>query len=202
MCRKAGIGTMLAAAVMLVLLPACQWSREHPKTAGGAGIGAAGGAIAGGLISGKRKGMVWGGLLGALAGGLLGAYADHKDKTADEAMADSSYDPQVGVQLVMKSVSAEPKSIAPGQDVDLKMTYTVLAPQSDQEVDVTETRLVTLNGEKVADPSTQRYRTSGIWSSTQPVRLPGNAPSGTYQVEAKVTTDNLSSSMTTTFVVR
>jgi len=202
MFRKAGVGAMLAAAVMLVVLPACHWAREHPKTATGAGVGAAGGAIAGGLISGKRKGMVWGGLIGALAGGLLGAYADHKDKAADETLADTNYDPQSGVQLMVKSVSAEPQSVSPGQKVDLKMTYAVLAPQSEQEVEVTETRLVTLDGEKMADPSVQRYRTSGTWSSTQPVTLPADAPSGTYQVEAKVTSGDLSSSMTTTFVVK
>ncbi len=35
MVRKAGMGAMLAAAAMLVVLPACQWAQEHPKTATG-----------------------------------------------------------------------------------------------------------------------------------------------------------------------
>ncbi len=190
MVREAGMGAMLAASAMLVVLPACQWAQEHPKTATGAGLGAAGGAIAGGLISGRRKGMVWGGLLGALAGGLLGAYADHKDRSAEATRADANYDPQSGVQLMMKKASVEPKTVSPGQEVDLKMTYVVLAPQSQQEVKLTERRVVQLNGETEIDHGSEVYRTSGTWSSTQPVTLPANAPSGTYEFKATVTSGN------------
>ncbi len=142
-----------------------------------------------------------GGLLGALAGGLLGAYADHKDKAAEDTKADVNYDPQ-GVQLMMEEASTEPTAVSPGQEVDLKMTYAVLAPQSEQEVDVTETRVVTLNGEEEVHHSIEVYRAPGTWSSTQPVTLPADAPSGTYEFKATVTSGNLSTSMTATFTVK
>jgi hypothetical protein len=196
------MGLALAAALLLVALPACQYAREHPKTATGAGVGAAGGAIAGGLISGSRKGMVWGGVLGALAGGLLGAYADHKDKSATETMAAHNYSPDQGVQLTMESVTADPQSVSPGQSLELRMRYALMAPEPEQEMQVTETRTVTLNGHKVVDRTVEVYRAPGTYSSTQPVTLPPDAPSGTYQMTATVTVGNLSSSMTGTFTVQ
>jgi hypothetical protein len=192
---------VLAAAVMLTLLPACQWAQEHPKTATGAGVGAAGGAIVGGLASGSRKGMVIGGLLGALAGGLIGNYEDQRDRNASDTMQANSYDPQKGVQLQMKSVSADPQAVSAGGTVDLKMTYAVMAPQAEQEVEVTEARTVTLNGEKVVDRSIQVYRVSGTYTSTQPITLPADAPRGTYQMEETITSGARSSSMTGTFNV-
>lgn len=202
MKRTKGIGIMLAAAVMLTVLPACQWAREHPKTAAGAGIGAAGGAIIGGLASGSRKGMVIGGLLGALAGGLLGNYEDHKDRNAADTMRANNYDPQSGVQLQMQSVAADPQSISPGENVDLKMTYAVMAPRPRHEVGITETRTVTLNGQKVVDQTIQVYRVAGTYTSMQPVTLPADAPRGTYQMEETVTSGAQSSSMTGTFSVQ
>jgi uncharacterized protein YcfJ len=202
MCRRAGLGLMLAAAVLLAVLPACQWTQEHPKLATGAAVGAAGGAIAGGLIGGTRKGVIWGGLLGALAGGAVGAYMDHQDNTAAETNAAHNYTADQGVQLQIVSVTADPQSVVPGKDVALKVKYAVMAPDPQQQITVTEKRVVNLNGEKMADHSTEVARTPGTWTSTLPITLPETAPKGTYQVEVTVTVGGQSTSMTTSFAVQ
>lgn len=193
---------MLAATLMLVVLPACQVTQEHPKAAMGAGIGAAGGAIAGGLLSGSRKGMIYGALAGALAGGIVGAVMDHQDKTAAETNATHNYKPDQGVQLQVENATADPQSVAPGKDVALKMTYAVMAPNPQQQVALTERRLVTLNGEMMVDRSTDVSHVPGTWTSTLPVTLPDNAPKGTYQMVVTVSSGGQSTSMTTTFTVQ
>lgn len=201
MPRRAGIGLMLAAALMLVVLPACQVTEEHPKAAVGAGVGAVGGALIGGLAGGRR-GMIYGALAGALTGVVVGAVLDHQDKTAAETNTTHNYKADQGVQLQIESATADPQTVSPGKDVALKMTYTVMAPDPQQQVNVTERRLVTLNGQMVVDRSTDVSRTPGTWTSALPVTLPDSAPKGTYQMEVTVSSGGQSNSMTTTFTVQ
>ena len=202
MTKRTGIAPMLAASLMMVVLPACTFTQEHPGLATGAGIGAAGGAIAGGLITGGRRGMLWGALAGALVGGAIGAYKDSQDKTAAETNATHSYTPEKGVQLQMESVAAEPQSATPGQDVSLKATYAIMAPDPQQQIEIKETRTITLNGQNVANTEITVVRAPGTRTSTVPITLPDNAKAGTYELKIAVSTGEQSSSMTTTFTVQ
>ena len=202
MTRKTGIAPMLAATLMLVIAPACTFTQEHPGLATGAGIGAAGGAIAGGLITGGRRGMIWGALAGALVGGAIGAYKDSQDKTAEQTNATHSYTPDKGVQVQMESVAAEPQSATPGQDVALKATYAIMAPDPQQQIEIKETRTITFNGQNVATTENTVLRAPGTRTSTVPITLPNSAKTGTYELTIAVSTGGQSSSMSATFTVQ
>ncbi|MFP4056289.1 MAG: YMGG-like glycine zipper-containing protein [Candidatus Brocadiia bacterium] len=191
---------MSALLVLVLLSPGCAWIQEHQKTAMGAAIGAAGGAIVGGAYKGK-KGALWGGLLGALAGGAIGAYLDHRDKTAAQTKQDYNYQPAQGVRLDLVGVGAKPQQVQPGKQVDLQATYALMAPDDQQEVQVTETRVVTLDGAKVAETTAQVARTSGTYTSVVPVTLPPDAAKGTYELQVNLAAAGKTSQMKSAFTV-
>jgi hypothetical protein len=160
--------------------------REHRGAAIGAGTGAVGGAVVGGLLGGRR-GAVAGGLLGALAGGLVGNYHDQQEKNlADTRRAYAEYTPAKGTRLKIERVRTTPTSAAPGDTVEIQMTYAVLTPREDVMVPVRESREILFNGVKVGEASVDIEREGGTWRSVVPITLPGNAHPGNYRVVASV----------------
>ena len=160
--------------------------REHQGAAVGAGTGAVGGAVVGGLIGGKR-GAVAGGLLGALAGGLVGNYHDQQEKNlAETRRAHTEYDAAKGTRLKIEQVRTTPTSAAPGDTVEIQLTYAVLTPREDVMVPVREVREILFNGIKVGEASVDIEREGGTWRSVVPITLPGNARPGNYRVVASV----------------
>ncbi|HSB68161.1 MAG TPA: glycine zipper domain-containing protein [Candidatus Methylomirabilis sp.] len=196
------------AVVLLVVLSSalglggCETIQENPKTAVGAGVGAAGGALAGGLIGRSTTGVVVGGLVGALAGGAIGQYMDRQDRTAAQAASDTGYKPAQGTVVRVERVQTDPVSVPPGGTVNLAMTYTVLTPNPNQSVTVSETREVRHNGALVANPTTSFARTSGTFTSALPITLPAGAARGSYEVTTTVAVSDRSSRGVTTFLVR
>jgi hypothetical protein len=160
--------------------------REHQGAAIGAGTGAVGGAVVGGLLGGRR-GAVAGGLLGALAGGLVGNYHDQQEKSlADTRRAHAEYTPAKGTRLKIEQVRTTPASAAPGDTVEIQLTYAVLTPREDVMVPVREIREILFNGIKVGEASVDIEREGGTWRSVVPITLPGNARPGNYRVVASV----------------
>ena len=160
--------------------------REHRGAAVGAGAGAVGGAVVGGLLGGKR-GAVAGGLLGALAGGLVGNYHDQREKNlAETRRAYAEYTPAKGTRLKIERVKTTPASIAPGETVEIQLTYAVLTPSEDVMVPVRESREILFNGSKVGEASVDIEREGGTWRSVVPITLPENARPGNYRVVASV----------------
>ena len=160
--------------------------REHKGAAVGAGTGAVGGAVVGGLLGGKR-GAVAGGLLGALAGGLLGNYYDEREKTlAETRRAHTEYDAAKGTRLKIERVQTNPSTAAPGDTVEIQLTYAVLTPREDMMVPVRESRAILFEGSKVGEASVDIEREGGTWRSVVPITLPGNARPGNYRVVASV----------------
>lgn len=196
------------AAVMIVALvvtlggSGCQTISENPKTAVGTGVGAAGGVLLGGLIGRNTTGVVVGGLLGALAGGAIGYYLERQDKTAEQARADTGYQPAQGIVVRVERVQTDPTAVSPGGTVGLGVTYTILTPNANQTVTVNETREVRTNGALVANPTTSFTRTNGTFTSALPITLPAGAARGTYEVTTTVTVGDRSSRGLTTFMVR
>jgi hypothetical protein len=184
----------------MLLAQGCAFYERHKKAIIGAGIGAAAGAAVGGLAKG-RKGALVGGLVGALAGGAIGAYLDHKDKTAAQTNQAHNYDPNQGVRVELVAVTADPNTVAPGGKVHLQATYAVMAPNPQQEIAVTETRLVTLGGAKVADPTTTVNRLPGTYTSQVPITLPTDATKGRYDLAVTVAAAGKQSQLTSAFVV-
>jgi hypothetical protein len=178
------------AALVVPILSGCAAQnggmREHQGAAIGAGTGAVGGAVVGGLLGGRR-GAVAGGLLGALAGGLVGNYHDQQEKNlADTRLAYTEYTPSRGTRLKIERVRATPASAAPGDTVEIKLTYAVLTPREDVMVPVRESREILFNGVKVGEASVDIEREGGTWRSVVPITLPENARPGNYRVVASV----------------
>jgi hypothetical protein len=200
MKARAGVWLALLAASMLVM-PGCEFIKEHEKAAIGVGAGALGGAAIGALAGGE-DGAIVGAVVGALAGGAIGAYLDHRDKSAEETRRDQDYRPAQGVRLELTKTAADPKKVAPGQEVRLEATYAVMTPNPQQEIVVRETRVVTFNGQRVAQAAVEVNRIDGTYTSEVPIKLPAGSASGTYKVRTTVETHGDSSSRTTDFEVR
>lgn len=181
--------TAVAAVFLATLFHGCaetgQTLRENPKTAIGAGAGVVGGAVVGGLIGGKR-GAVVGGLLGGLAGGAIGRHLDQKEKTLAQTSKEYGYSPSQGNRLKIESVRSNPAVLAPGETININLTYAVLTPSADHQILVRETREILVNGTSVGKTSIEIAREGGTWKSTVPITLPANAPEGKYRVVASV----------------
>jgi len=160
--------------------------REHKGAAIGAGTGAVGGAVVGGLLGGRR-GAVAGGLLGALAGGLVGNYHDQREKDlAETRHAYADYNAAKGTRLKIEGVRTKPTSAAPGDTVEIQLTYAVLTPREDVMVPVRESRVILLNDVRVGEAFVDIEREGGTWRSVVPITLPQNARPGNYRVVASV----------------
>jgi len=160
--------------------------REHRGAAIGAGTGAVGGAVVGGLLGGRR-GAVAGGLLGALAGGLVGNYHDQREKDlAETRRGHADYDASRGTRLKIERVRTTPPAAAPGETVEIQMTYAVLTPRENVQVPVRENREILFDGVKVGEASIDIEREGGTWRSMVPITLPGNARPGNYRIVASV----------------
>lgn len=181
----------VALSVLAVSLSGCadtgQAVRDNRKTAIGAGVGAVGGAVVGGLVGGKR-GAVVGGLLGALTGGAVGRYYDEQEKTLAQASAEHAYDARQGTRVLIESVRVNPAALSPGETININLTYAVLLPAADEQVLVTESREILVDGASVGKTTIEISREGGSWKSTVPVTLPANAVKGNYRVLASVET--------------
>jgi len=185
----------------LLLVSGCDFIKRHKKAVIGAGVGALAGAAVGGAYKGRR-GAIVGGLLGALAGGAIGAYLDHRDRTAAQTYQQHQYQPTQGVRIEVIGVDANPSTVAPGSQVTLLATYAVMAPDPQQQIQITETRLVTFNGQLVANPANTVIRTPGTYTSQVPVTLPAGAPAGQYELTVTVAGAGQQGQLTSNFAVQ
>ena len=178
------------AALCLSILSGCAAQnggmREHQGAAVGAGTGAVGGAVVGGLLGGRR-GAVAGGLMGALVGGLVGNYHDEREKNlAETRRGYTEYNAARGTRLQIERVRTKPPTAAPGDTVEIQLTYAVLTPREDVMVPVRENREILFEGIKVGEATVNIEREGGTWRSVVPITLPGNARPGSYRVVASV----------------
>lgn len=130
--------------------------------------------------------MVAGALVGALAGGLIGNYLDRRDRTAQQTNQAYNYAPDQGTRLELAGVAVEPSTVAPGGRVSLNVTYAIMAASDQTQVAVTETRVLTYNGAKVAELSSPVTRTPGTYTSQVPVDLRADAAKGRYDLTVTV----------------
>jgi hypothetical protein len=184
------VGLAAVSALFVSILSGCaaqnQGIREHQGAAIGVGTGAVGGAVVGGLLGGKR-GAVAGGLLGALAGGLVGNYHDEREKNlAETRRGHADYSAARGTRLKIERVRTNPAAAAPGDTVEIQLTYAVLTPREDVMVPVRESREILFEGIKVGEASVDIEREGGTWRSVVPITRPGNARPGNYRVVASV----------------
>jgi hypothetical protein len=163
---------------------------EHRGAAVGAGAGAATGAVAGAVIGKGAGAVIAGGLIGALVGGMVGTYAYDMPRTREQTAKTYNYRASQGTILTIETASVSPQVAYPGDVVNLNMTYAVLNPSPNAEINITEIREITHHNELVGNPEVRVVRTDGTYNSTIPLRLPPNAAKGTYKVRTMVQSSN------------
>lgn len=199
------IVSLLVSLSFVVALISCETIEEQyeerPGATVGAGVGAAVGAIAGSQIGDSTTSTVIGGLLGALAGAAIGHYAYDKNRERDETAEAIGYDPSQGIVLDVQNVTATPETVSPGETVNLRATYAVVAPDPNQTVQVREVRKIYHNGQLVGSPEVTVARTGGTYTATVPLTLPSTAAQGVYTVETVVESGTVQDTGQSTFTV-
>ncbi len=198
--------TFLLFVLVLNLLGGCaSIPEEHKGATTGAGIGAATGALAGAMLAGdgsRTQGALLGGLAGALIGGVIGNYTVDQKRDASDTSNRYDYNASAGVLVRIESTSISPDRVYPGDRVDLRATYAVMAPQSNSRIAVTEIREIRFNGELVGNPQISTDHIAGTYDSNVPLFLANDAKRGTYQVITTIRTQESSDSREASFVVR
>lgn len=166
----------------------------------GAGSGAAIGAIAGQLIGGNTKATLIGAAIGAVVGGLVGSYIDQQNATRADAAKKYQYDEKVA-KLEVESASATPDRVAPGSAIDSSVQYTTLSPNKEQQVAITERRV--LVGEQESFDLSERkvMREQGTHTSTAKVNLPKDLPKGNYTLVTTITDGQITKTSKIPFAV-
>jgi predicted small secreted protein len=183
-----------------------------PGQSAGAGVlgGAATGAAVGAIIGAATGAPATGAWVGAAAGGLLGGvggylYAEHRNSEISSARAAAqnyNYNPSQGNMVSIDNVSANPATVAPGQQVNLAMTYTILSP-SNAPTSVSLVREVRYRGNLLGQPyQTQVTNANGTFSDSVAYTLPNNAAPGSYTVTERVMSSYGSASRDTYFNVQ
>jgi len=207
----------LALAIVLIFsisLVGCQTESGYYDPARSAGAGALGGAATGaalGAIIGAATGApatgAWiGAAAGAVAGGLGGyIYAEHKNREIrDEqaAAAAYNYQPSQGNVVNIDQAMANPAVVAPGQQVDLGVQYTVLTP-TDTPISLNLVREVRYQGQLLGQPhQTTLNNANGTYSDSVAYTLPSNASPGQYTVTNRLSSSYGSSQQDASFTVR
>ena len=133
--------------------------------------------------SGGKQKALSGGLHGSLKDGTLGDYSYRKEKGFEETRQIHSEDPAAtGVRVRIESIRATPEIADPGDTIDIRIKYAVLAPREDMTVLVHETREIMFEGNLVGETAVDIEREGGVWRSTVPIILPRNVVPGIYRV--------------------
>lgn len=202
---KQGVTLLLCLVLVTGATSGCATIEEqvkaHPETAIGTGVGTAVGLLTGGLIFKNAAGTLLGGLVGGLTGGVIGNVMEARNMDRSVTAERYHYSSSQGTILRIEAVEAHPAQIRPGESTNLNMRFVVLTATAQQAVPVSEHRQIFFNGSVVGDSTLQAQRTSGTWTSSQPLTLPANTASGSYQVVMTVTAENTKATQETTFTV-
>lgn len=183
----------------------CATLEEHKGAATGAAVGAAAGTVVGAVAGAKghkTETAIIGGLVGGLIGGVVGHYAYDVRRSREETVQKYNYQPTSGTMIRIEEVSAIPNTLRPGEKVDLRVTYALLTPDPNIEINVTEIREIRFQGELVGKPEVNVVRKGSTYSSSLPLFLPQDAKKGTYQVLITVQTANARDSREINFYVK
>jgi hypothetical protein len=173
---------------------------------GGAATGAALGAIIGAATGSPATGAWIGAAAGALVGGVGGyLYAEHKNneiRDQQAAAAAYNYQPAQGNLVNIDQASADPAVVAPGQQVNLGIQYTILTPDN-VPVSVNLVREVRFQGQMLGQPyQTTVSNANGTFSDSVAYSLPSNASPGNYTVTSRMVSSYGSSQKEASFTVR
>lgn len=197
--------TLITIIIFLWSYLGCATLEEHKGAATGAAVGATTGAVVGALAGAKghkTEVAIIGGLVGGLIGGVIGHYAYDVRRNREETMQKYSYQPSSGTLIRIEEVSVIPNTLRAGEKVDLNVTYAVLTPDPNIDVNITEIREIRFHGELVGRPEVNVVRKGSTYSSSIPLFLPKNAKKGTYNVIFTIQAQNSKDSREINFYVK
>jgi outer membrane lipoprotein SlyB len=190
--------TLVALALCPSLLAACATQQGNDQLMG-AGAGAVGGAalgcltgfIAGGDASGCGKGAAIGAATGAVVGWgavKLSQYQASQVRTpTDDQQMYGLTKPVDATQVKIRKGSSAPRTVKPGEAVNVTTDYSLMLPPKTASTPVTETWTLEKDGKKLAElPQKNTDRASGGWNADATIPVPTNAELGTYVIQHKV----------------
>jgi hypothetical protein len=171
----------------------------------GAAVGGVGGAGLGAMISAATGGNAW---LGALIGGAVGSVAGaliapELERSRAEAVAHSHYKPKHGHRLIVEEAEVVPTIARPGDEVRVKVRYSVLAPDPQATIPVTETWQFLFKNHPVGEPIRKptHNKVQGGYSSTYKFKVTPDFPPGNYHVLVTINNGRMSRSIGRSFSI-
>lgn len=200
MKRKRVTGSLVVVAFGAMALTGCATSSQT-----GAAVGGLSGAGLGAAISAATGGNAW---LGALIGGAVGSVAGaliaaELERSRAEAVAQTRYTPRQGHRLNVEGAEVVPSLARPGDEVRVKVRYSVLAPHPQATVPVSETWQFKFKNQPVGEPvrKPMQYKAQGGYSSTYKFNVTSDFPPGNYHVLVTISNGKISRSIGKNFSI-
>ena len=154
----------------------------------GAG-GAVAGAAIGGAASRNWQGALIGAAVGAIAAGLtcfaISEYKSRQVQDYRQTQQASGYQPTQGDTVQITQYEITPAAVGPGSSVAFNATYTVMTPNPDADVQITEVRSL-----YVFDPSINQWKELGRVPNQVTVKPGTRQADGKFEVRSGVAQGN------------
>lgn len=195
------------AVVASLAVAGCETTGSVQDQAAGAGIGAVVGCGIGALVTGTGRGCATGAAIGGFVGWGAVALTQYNAQQVRSSSADSRIygltTPVDDTQVKIRRGTSAPKSVRPGDSVDISTDYSVMLPAGASNARVTESWALKKDGKTVANlPKKSASRAAGGWQADAEITIPDNVPAGTYVIEHKVKAGSSYDTDESTFVVR
>jgi len=180
-------GTIALVVIACFLFVGCAGTMQSPGQAAllcGAS-GAAAGAAIGGAVSRNWQGALIGAAVGALAAGLsCFAFAEYQSRQVRDyrqTQQVTGYQATEGDRIEITQYEIAPAAVIPGSSVAFNATYTVMTPNADADVAVTEVRSL-----YVFDPQANNWRELGRVPNQVTVKPGTRQADGKFDVRSGV----------------
>lgn len=156
--------------------------------------GALGGAVAGGLLGalvGDTKGAIIGAAAGAIVGAVIGNYYDKQVSSRAEAAKKYEYasknSGETRIEIEESSFAPERVKTGSSEKVSSSVQYTVLAQSENQEINITETRILVNGKERLELSKREVKRAQGTHVSSMKFEMPKDMEKGDYTLITTIT---------------
>lgn len=184
-----GVSKRILTGVLAVCLNACTTGELKDASAVTVCTVGAGGAalLACRLVTGETKrGCIYAALAAAAAGGFACyfkfAYKNTELRDYETTKRQTRYRPTMGTTLKIVSLSATPARVGPGDVTTISAIYSVMTPDAEQDVPVTEVWEFHAGDRKPEAVSKEVIVKPGTRQAESKVSVPKNAPAGSYGI--------------------
>jgi hypothetical protein len=199
------ITAIVIGGLLAVGMAGCATLKETGALAGGLLGGGTGAGI--GAIIGGEKGAIAGGVIGVLVGTTAGAvigerFDEQAERTRAQSVKSTAYKPAQGTTLVVSRLEATPAVAKPGDEVKIRLTYDVLAPDPTRPVPVTESWVFMRNNETLTRLERPLQKAQGGHSSIYTFSLPQDSLPGEYVALVSISSGTVTQLAQTRFAVQ